>query len=223
MASVRTVTLRRSVLLCGCALGVLGWMAVGGANAQSADPGKSAGPAAPMAAANQNSGLDMEATPAAPVAAASQNGGLDMGAGSSASPGTRIRGAHLGARPGPGLRHRRGRTRFGDLTRSAHGIGRRRWNGILSAGRRRRGSIRTGDSQRARQRDLATRQCAGWRPLRTGQSGTGRDTGGLVDGPIGGSAGSPIGDPADGSIGDLVGDPIGNTNSSPTGDRGRAR
>ena len=85
MASVRTVTLRRSVLLCGCALGVLGWMAVGGVNAQSADPGKSAGPAAPMAAANQNSGLDMEATPAAPVAAASQNGGLDMGAGSSAS------------------------------------------------------------------------------------------------------------------------------------------
>ena len=87
MASVRTVTLRRSVLLCGCALGVLGWMAVGGANAQSADPGKSAGPAAPMAAANQNSGLDMEATPAAPVAAASQNGGLDMDAGSSASAG----------------------------------------------------------------------------------------------------------------------------------------
>ena len=83
MASVRTVSLRRSVLLCGCALGVLGWMAVGDGNAQSADPGKSGGSAAPMAAASQNSGLDMEATPAAPVAAASQNGGLDMDAGSS--------------------------------------------------------------------------------------------------------------------------------------------
>jgi len=67
----------RSIVLTGCTLGAWGWMMVGSAHAQPADPGK---PVPPAAAASQSGGLDMDVNPTAPAMAASQNqpGGLDL-------------------------------------------------------------------------------------------------------------------------------------------------
>jgi endonuclease YncB( thermonuclease family) len=80
MPAARTNHWGRSILLRGCALGACGWIMLGSAHAQSADPGKPVPPAPPAAAANQAGGLDMDANPTTPPAAASQNqpGGLDM-------------------------------------------------------------------------------------------------------------------------------------------------
>lgn len=87
MMSMRTAILRRSALLCGCALGAVTWIGAGGANAQSGDAAGAAGSPPPAAAASRNSGLDLDAsptaaaTPPAAATAASQNSGLDMDAG----------------------------------------------------------------------------------------------------------------------------------------------
>jgi len=61
-------------------MAALGWIAVGSAHAQSADPGKAVTSASPAAAVSQPGGLDMDVNPNAPATASSQNqpGGLDM-------------------------------------------------------------------------------------------------------------------------------------------------
>ncbi len=80
MPARRTYNARRRLLLCGCALGALGWITIGIADAQSADPGKPVTPNPPAAAVGGAGGLDMDATPAASPAATGQTnvGGLDM-------------------------------------------------------------------------------------------------------------------------------------------------
>ncbi len=80
MSAVHKNDWRRSILLSGCALAALGWIEVGGARAQSEDPGKAvtATPSAPTA--SQVGGLDMDVNPNAPATASSQSqpGGLEM-------------------------------------------------------------------------------------------------------------------------------------------------
>ena len=80
MSARRICNTRRSLLLGGCALGALGWLMVGIADAQPAGPGKSVTPSVPAAAASGPGGLDMDVNPSAAPAAANQNqaGGLDM-------------------------------------------------------------------------------------------------------------------------------------------------
>ena len=88
MMSVRTANLRRSVLLCGCALGAVTWIAIGTASAQSPGAAKPGSAPAPVAVPSQNSELDMggvgaagAAPPQAASTAANQNSTLDMDAG----------------------------------------------------------------------------------------------------------------------------------------------
>jgi endonuclease YncB( thermonuclease family) len=85
MSAKRRTNWWRGVLMGGCAMGALGLVTVGSAQAQ---PGGAPGPqaaqpaaAAPQAAAGEAGGLDMDVNPSAPVAATSQPGnqpgGLD--------------------------------------------------------------------------------------------------------------------------------------------------
>jgi endonuclease YncB( thermonuclease family) len=80
MPAARKIDGARSILLCGCALAALGWIAVGSAQAQPAAPGTAATPTPPAAAVSQPGGLDMDVNPTAPATAARQSepGDLDM-------------------------------------------------------------------------------------------------------------------------------------------------
>ena len=70
----------RSLLLRGCTLGALGWIAIGITDAQQADSGKPVVATTPAAAASGPGSLDMDVNPAAPPAPTNQSqaGGLDM-------------------------------------------------------------------------------------------------------------------------------------------------